>query len=31
VLTAPFMVATLDGFAREMFDRMVAAGLGQAG
>lgn len=31
VLTAPFMVATLDGFARGLFDRMVAAGLGQAG
>jgi flagellar biosynthetic protein FliQ len=31
VLTAPFMVATLDGFARALFDRMVAAGLGQAG
>jgi flagellar biosynthetic protein FliQ len=31
VLTAPFMVATLDGFARELFDRMVAAGLGQVG
>lgn len=31
VLTAPFMLATLDGFARELFDRMVAAGLGQPG
>jgi flagellar biosynthetic protein FliQ len=31
VLTAPFMVATLDGFARELFDRMIAVGQGQAG
>lgn len=28
VLTAPFMVATLDGFARELFDRMIAVGQG---
>lgn len=28
VLTAPFMVATLDGFARDLFDRMVAVGQG---
>jgi flagellar biosynthetic protein FliQ len=31
VLTAPFMVATLDGFARELFDRMIAVGLGSTG
>jgi len=30
LLTAPFMVATLDGFARELFDRMIAVGLGGA-
>lgn len=30
VLTAPFMVATLDGFAQELFDRMIAVGLGGA-
>jgi len=30
VLTAPFMVATLDGFARELFDRMIAVGQGGA-
>jgi flagellar biosynthetic protein FliQ len=31
VLSAPFMVATLDGFARELFDRMIAVGLGEGG
>lgn len=31
LLSAPFMVATLDGFARELFDRMIAVGLGDTG
>lgn len=28
VLTAPFMIATLDGFARTLFDRVIAVGQG---
>jgi flagellar biosynthetic protein FliQ len=31
VLTAPFMVETLDSFAKELFDRMIAIGQGGTG